>query len=227
MIQNTISPVIGLITMGTSASVETYFHRHVPPQVEVATTRVAFEEVSYIGLLSMVAQLPAAARLLLSARPRVFAIPTMTGSCIKGNEIINVIQQHTGIPTVVPSLEFVNALHALNAPRVALVSIFSVELNILEKLFFATHGIDVRHVIRIEEQMGSEPSQLMPIDYGMYLDIIAGQMPDDAEAVVVDHPLFVLEEEQRSVYAERLGRPILFTNEILLDAALRRMEAGG
>ena len=175
----------------------------------------------------MVAQLPAAARLLLSARPRVFAIPTMTGSCIKGNEIINVIQQHTGIPTVVPSLEFVNALHALNAPRVALVSIFSVELNILEKLFFATHGIDVRHVIRIEEQIGSEPSQLMPIDYGMYLDIIAGQMPDDAEAVVVDHPLFVLEEEQRSVYAERLGRPILFTNEILLDAALRRMEAGG
>ena len=56
----------------------------------------------------------------------------MTGSCIKGNEIINVIQQHTGIPTVVPSLEFVNALHALNAPRVALVSIFSVELNILD-----------------------------------------------------------------------------------------------
>ena len=102
-----------------------------------------------------------------------------------------------------------------------------VELNILEKLFFATHGIDVRHVIRIEEQIGSEPSQLMPIYYGMYLDIIAGQMPDDAEAVVVDHPLFVLEEEQRSVYAERLGRPILFNNEILLDAALRRMEAGG
>lgn len=145
--------------------------------VEVATTRVAFEEVSYLGLLSMVAQLPAAARLLLSARPRVFAIPSMTGSCIKGNEIINVIQQHTGIPTVVPSLEFVNALHALNAPRIALVSIFSVELNILEKLFFATHGIDVRHIIRIEEQIGSEPSQLVPIDYGMYLDIIAGQMP--------------------------------------------------
>ena len=82
MTQNTISPVIGLITMGTSASVETYFHRHIPPHVEVATTRVAFEEVSYLGLLSMVAQLPAAARLLLSARPRVFAIPSMTGSCI-------------------------------------------------------------------------------------------------------------------------------------------------
>jgi len=51
-------------------------------------------------------------------------------------------------------------------------------------------------------------------------------MPDEAEAVVVDHPLFVLEEEQRRVYAERLGRPILSTNEILLDAALRRMETG-
>lgn len=223
MTQNTISPVIGLIAMGTSAAVETYFHRHIPPQVEVATTRVAFEDVSYLGLLSMVAQLPAAARLLLSAGPSVFAIPSMTGSCIKGNEIINVIQQHTGIPTVVPSLEFVNVLRELNAPRIALVSIFSSELNILEKLFFATHGIDVRHIIRIEEQIGSEPSQLVPIDYGMYLNVIAGRMPDDAEAVVVDHPLFVLEGEQRHAYAERLGKPILSTNEVLLHAALRRM----
>ena len=223
MTQNTISPVIGLISMGTSASVETYFHRHVPFQVEVATTRVAFEEVSYLGLLSMVAQLPSAARLLLSARPKVFAIPSMTGSCIKRNEIINVTQQHTGIPTVVPSLEFVNALQKLNASRIALVSIFSVELNILEKLFFATHGIDVRHIIRIEEQIGSEPSQLVPIDYEMYLNSIVSQLPHDADAIIVDHPLFVLDEEQRHIFAGMLKRPVLSTNEVLLNAALRCM----
>lgn len=116
--------MIGFIMMGGSASLETQIHRKLPEGVEMVTTRVPFHNVSYKGLLEMVDKIPEAARLLAEARPNIIAVTSFTGSCIRGQEMVNVIQQATGIPAIVPAPEFVRVLRLIGAKRIAIATCF-------------------------------------------------------------------------------------------------------
>ena len=86
MLQQKKTALIGLIVMGASASIEKEFHKNVPDQVQITTTRVPFGEVSYNGFLEVTRKCPDAAKLLMEAQPDVIAITSFLGGCIRGNE---------------------------------------------------------------------------------------------------------------------------------------------
>ena len=138
MFQQKDTALIGLIVMGASASIEKAFHKNVPDRVQITTTRVPFGEVSYNGFLEVTRKLPDAASLLMDAQPDVIAITNLIGGCIRGSEIINTLQQITGVPVLMPAFELVRALRQIRAGRIAIVSIFSNEFSLLESMFFGT-----------------------------------------------------------------------------------------
>ena len=105
MFQQKDTALIGLIVMGASASIEKAFHKNVPDRVQITTTRVPFGEVSYNGFLEVTRKLPDAASLLMDAQPDVIAITNLIGGCIRGSEIINTLQQITGVPVLMPAFE--------------------------------------------------------------------------------------------------------------------------
>lgn len=135
MLQQKKTALIGLIVMGASASIEKEFHKNVPDQVQITTTRVPFGEVSYNGFLEVTRKCPDAAKLLMEAQPDVIAITSFLGGCIRGNELVNTLQQMTGIPALMPSSEMVRVLRQIKARRIAIVSIFSNEFCLLERMF--------------------------------------------------------------------------------------------
>lgn len=217
--------MLGVIMMGGSASLETQFHRNLPETIEMATTRVPLRDVSYQGLLEMNEKIPDAARILAEARPSVIAVATFTGSCILGSEMVNTIQQTTGIPTIVPSLEFARVLRLLHAPRIALVTRFSSELRILEQVFFQNNLIDVAKVVEVPPLQEADPFEVSRIDYGVLVDKLRQADLSGVDAVLIDLPTCVIQPELERELSQFIHVPVLTLLRVLLWSALKRIGA--
>ena len=216
-------PVIGCIMMGGSAGLETELHRRLPPGVQMATTRVPFHQASYQGLLEMIGHLPDAARILAEARPNVIAVTSFTGSCIRGHEIVNVIEQCTGVPTVVPALEYAALLRELGAARVALATAFRSELRILEQLFFQEQGIQVEPVIQLDSPPEADPFSFGRVDYDALTALLRQTDLGGADALLVDLPAFTMNPQVQDALSRWPGLPVLSMIEALLWAACRHI----
>lgn len=214
-------PVIGLIT-GSGVATEKEFHICIGDRADVVTTRIPLYKISYGSLERMLSGLPAAAATLADSDPDVIVFASMTGSCLRGKETVNVLEQQTGIPVLVPSLECVKCLEELGVSRVALVSPFGVELNLLEKVFFDRNNITVAKVISLLEN-GS--GAMRDIDLLTPEDVLAHVETEDfsdVEAVLFDSPTFELlpiAEKLKSL----IGKPVLSISQILLRSALRQV----
>lgn len=219
-----VLPVIGLITGDTrgSVSVEREFHQQLDGVAEIATTRVPLFQVSYSSLDKMMGGLPAAAQILAGCDASVIVWNSMSGSCLQGEETVNLLEQKTGIPVLVPSIEFVNCLRELDASRIALVSPHGVELSLLEKIFFDKNGIDVVKVVQLLENFDGDVRNVDRITPNEILGCVRQTDFQGVDAVVFDNPacalLPILEELDLHI-----KRPILPHNQVLMRAALRRM----
>lgn len=213
--------MLGVIMMGGSASLETQFHRNLPENIEMATTRVPLRDVSYQGLLEMNEKIPDAARILAEARPSVIAVATFTGSCIRGSEMVNAIQQTTGIPAIVPSLEFARVLHLLRARRIALVTRFSSELRILERVFFQNNLIEIAKVVEVPPLQQADPFEVSRIDYSVLMERLRQADLSGAEAVLIDLPTCVLPPELQEELDHFIHVPVLTLMRVLLWSALK------
>lgn len=189
----------------------------------MATTRVPFHQVSYQGLLEMTGQLPQAARILAETRPGVIAVASFTGSCLRGSEIVNMIQQATGIPTLVPALELARILNLLGAERIAMVTCFSQELRTLEQLFFKSRRIEIVKFLEAAAQP-EDPFQVSRVDDEQILEQLRREDFRGVDAVVVDLPAFVIGPELQARLDRFLRVPVLNMARVLLWSAL---EAAG
>lgn len=223
IIKQPIKAVLGMIVMGASASVEQEFHKSVPDAVQIVTTRVPIGEVSYEGLREMTDRLPDAARILMDARPDMIAITNMTGSCIRGNEMINILQQTTGVPILLPPFELVKALKLMGARRIAMASTFSRELNLVESMFFENHEIQVVRTVSLKGCYEKDPYAIGRIDYEGIVETMTGADYADVDAVVFDHPVMNLNNGVGAELEAILPVPFLSINQVLLYSALQRV----
>ena len=223
IIKEEIKAVIGMIVMGASASVEREFHKSVPDRIPIVTTRVPLGEVTYDGLLEMTNRLPDAARILMDARPDMIVITNMTGSCIRGNEMVNTLQQTTGVPILVPPFEFVKALKLIGAKRIAIASTFARELNLAESMFFENHGIQVIRIIGIREHIDKDPYAIGYIDYEAIVETMKQYDYSDVDAVIFDHPIMNLNTGVEQELEAVLPVPFFSINQVLLYSALQRV----
>lgn len=217
-------PVIGLITGDTrgSVSAEREFHQQLDGVADVATTRVPILQVSYSTLDKMMGGLPAAAQILAGCDASVIVWTSMSGSCLRGQEMVNLLEQTAGIPVLVPSIEFVNCLRELDARRIALVSPHGVELSLLEKIFFDKNGIDVVKVVQLLENFDGDVRSVDRITPDEILSCVRRADFRDVDAVVFDNPACALLPIIEALDLH-IQRPILPHNQVLMRAALRRL----
>ena len=223
IINQEVKAVVGMVVMGASASVEQEFHKSVPDQVQIVTARVPLGEVSYEGLREMTDRLPEVVGILMGARPDMIAITNMTGSCIRGNEMVNTLQQITGVPVLLPPFEFVQALKLIGAKQIAIASTFARELNLVERLFFENRDIQVTDIINLRERYDKDPYTIGEIDYEAIVETMMGRDYSGVDAVIFDHPIMNLNTGVEKELEKILPVPFFSINQVLVYSVLERI----
>lgn len=220
MIMRKYQLVIGLIVMGASASVEKTFHSRIPDDYAIVTTRVPFKSVSLKGMMDMIDALPAAAALLQGAQPDVIVVPNAFGSYMKGAEIKNIVQNATGVPAYVTSEVYLKLLHKLGAKRIGIISSFGEELSLVERLFFQNHGFDVAEVRNIDCFIDAAVNIVDTFDEALFIEKLRELAPKSLDAVIVNHPNFMMTEEFAAYAGKLIGCPILSSLDSILHTVL-------
>ena len=140
------------------------YQKFFPSSVEIIMTYAALERVSYEGLMGFLNELPDALNDFINKDPDIIIVPSMTGSAIKGYEIVNKLEQRSGRAVLVPSLEIKKCLKTAGISRIAIVSAFGVELGLLEQLFFRNHNIWITNLINIFDDESQDRLRVDCID---------------------------------------------------------------
>lgn len=217
--------VVGIINVTDSKStvISEEFRRCFPSNVEILMTSAPLEHVSYQGLMSFLEELPHALDKFIDEDPDIIIVPSMTGSAIKGYEIVNMLEQRSGRPVIVPALETKKILKTLGLERIAIVSAFGVELGLLEQLFFRNHDIEVMNLINIFEEQSDDRLRIDQIDSNLVLEKVKKEDFRDVQAVFFDSPTYKLRpiiNELKSV----IQVPIFSVNQIMIYSALKRLK---
>jgi maleate isomerase len=131
------------------------------------------------------------------------------------------LSQRWSLPVAGTSLSAAAALQALDLQRVALVHPpwFDQELNDLGAAYFRSQGFEV-----VSSESADLVNDPMRIEPGAVVEWIAGHVGDDAEVVFIGGTGF---RAVRAIKAleERLGRPVLESNQVLLWSILGKVDA--
>lgn len=216
--------VVGIINVSDTKSfvIESEFRNSMPANVRIIIRYAPLKTVSYKGLVEFLDALPHALAEMISENPDVVVIPSMTGSSIKGYEIVNMLEQRFGVPVIVPALEIKNYLKRNKMTKLAIVSAFGVELNLLEQLFFKNHDIDVVNLINLFDTPSEERLRVELIDPDLVLSKVRDSNFEGAEAVLFDSPTYQLKPVMNKL-KKYIGIPILSVNEVLIYSTLKKL----
>lgn len=216
--------VVGIISVtGSSCTgLEQEYQKGFPENVQVVMSYAPLEKVSYDELMRFMDALPQAAEEFGECAPDLLIVPSMTGSCIRGHEIVNMLEQYCGIPVIVPSLELVKVLKELNKDLISIVSAFGVELGLLEQLFFRNHGIKVDSIVSVYDNPDGDRLRIENIDSRTVLGAVEEADFQSAQAVVFDSPTYQLDSIREEIKAH-IKRPVLSVNQVLIYSALKRL----
>lgn len=149
---------------------------------------------------------------------------TSTGYAIGSDAeatLVDRLAQQSGRPAVGTSLAASAALHVLEVRRVALVHPpwFDEDLNDLGTAYFRSQGFDV--ISATSADLVDDPTRIEP---DAVVEWVSHHVSDTAEAVFIGGTGF---RASRAIEAleERLGRPVLESNQVLLWAILAAVDA--
>ncbi len=138
---------LGLIVPSSNTTMETEYRRVLPKNITVHTGRMRLREVTVEALTEMERSAEEEAVKLADAKVDVIGYGCTSGSLVKGiehdKELVSRIERVTGIRAVATARAVVEALRALEASRVAVVTPYIEEINLLEKKFLEANGLEV------------------------------------------------------------------------------------
>lgn len=220
--------VIALVEPGPSPAAEREFHEFSHEKAEILTTRVLFDRMTDGGLSDMIERLPNTIQTIVGARPEIIALNSFTGSCLKGTEMVNMVQQLTGALAIAPAPEMARCLHLLGARRIALVSAFGTDFNMLERIYFSSQNIDIAPLISISFEAdrfrAEDPYLISRIPPSIIMERVRAADLSGADALVLDSPTFALKEVIKELSAF-VKIPILSANQVMLYSALSHIGA--
>ena len=138
---------IGLLLPSSNTTMEPEFYTMAPDTITIHTARMLLHDVTVAGLENMAEDAIKAAKLLSTANVDIIVYGCTSGSLIRGIEweenLVNKIQETTGIPAITTVGAVVEALKAVGATKVSVVTPYIDELNKLEEVFLGAHGFHV------------------------------------------------------------------------------------
>jgi maleate isomerase len=214
---------IGLITVASGSATEYEFNRYAPEGIAVLTTRVPLRDMSPEALIEMAHHVEEAAALLSGAEVDIIAFACTAGSLVKGagydQEIIERLQNRTGLPVTTTSTGVVEAFTALNVKKIVVTTPYKSAVNHAEKKFLEENGFTVLRLHGVESPEPKFVPQIFPEEmYRLTKEAFQG----DAEAIFisctglhVDTIIDLLEDD--------FQRPVITSNQATLWSALKKI----
>jgi maleate isomerase len=129
---------------------EPEFYAMAPFGVSIHTARMMLQDVTPEGLEYMAEDAVNAAELLSTADVDIIVYGCTSGSLVKGeaweSNLVKKIHKATGIPTKTTVRAVVEALKAVRATEITVVTPYIDELNRLEKTFLEAHGFHISNI---------------------------------------------------------------------------------
>ncbi|MFH1489577.1 MAG: aspartate/glutamate racemase family protein [Pseudomonadota bacterium] len=214
---------IGLITVAAGSATEYEFNRYAPEGIAVLTTRVPLRDMSPEALIEMADHVEEAAALLAGAEVDIIAFACTAGSLVKGagydREIIERLQNRTGLPVTTTSTGVLEAFKALNVKKIVVTTPYKNAVNRAEKTYLEESGFTVLRLHGVESPEPRFVPQIFPEQ--MYR-LTREAFMEDAEAIFisctglhVDTIIDLLEDD--------FQRPVITSNQATLWSALRKI----
>ncbi|MET1101359.1 MAG: aspartate/glutamate racemase family protein [Pyrodictiaceae archaeon] len=213
---------VGLIIPSSNTTMEPEFYSLMPVGVSVHTTRVPLREVTSEELIRMEEKAVEAAELLATADVDIIVYGCTTGSLVKGpghdEEIARRLSKASGKPVLPTATAVIEALRALRAKRIALVTPYIDEVNEREIKFLEHHGVQVEELRSFRIKANIEIGKLEP--YQVYR--LAREVRRDLDAVFISctnlRTIEVIDALEKD-----LGLPVFSSNTATVWATLRRL----
>jgi maleate isomerase len=214
---------IGLITPAPGSSTEAEFHVYAPEGVGILTTRVPLGGISVEALVEMGRHVDEAASVLAGAEVDVIVFACTAGSFVKGagydKEIIERLEDRTGISVTTTSTGLLEALTDLEIKRLAVATPYPSEVNKAEKAFLESSGIEVAAIKGLELQ---EPTQVPQVRAEEMFRLAKEVFTNDVDGVFISctglHVLDIIDLLEMD-----FNRPVLTSNQVTLFSALRKL----
>lgn len=223
---------LGLLVPSADVVVESDFHRFLPPGLGFHTSRMFQGTGSRVGedtLHRILDSALVAAESLAHAAPELILFCCTAASFLKGygadRELAGRITAATGIPATTTSTAVVEALAALGARRVLMLTPYPDELNLREVGFLGDHGIRVVDYRTFDCRLSTD----IP---AVQLDEIRGRVLDSRPAISGCDAVFVSCTNLRAMelvetLEAELDRPVVTSNAATMWAGLRHLAVSG
>ena len=171
----------------------------------------------------------AAAHIAVGSVDAIGYASTSTGyaiGCDAEAAMLERLSQRWSLPVAGTSLSAAAALRALDVGRVALVHPpwFGDELNHLGAVCFRSQEFDSQEFDVVSAASAGLPNDPRLIEPGAIVEWISRHLPDEAEAVFIGGSGFRA-ARAIGVLEERLGRPVIESNQALLWSILDRVDS--
>ena len=218
---------IGLITLATDTSVLPEYQRLMPPGVAVYPAPILLPrgEVSPTALAEMLAddRLERAASLLTWAGVGAIGFACTSGSFVHGlgwdRALVARIERAARVPATTTATAVVDALRAVGARTLTVVTPYVDEVNQIERAFLEGHGFDVVAIAGLACRTDDEIGRLDPTDA---VRLASRVDRSEADAIFVSctnwHCLEVVPEMET-----RFAKPVVTSNLAGAWATLRAL----
>jgi maleate isomerase len=213
---------IGTIVPSVNSCSEPQFRLMAPDGVEFYVTRLPLRRGTREELVAMADAAVPAARLLADVGPDLILFhctaATVIGGRGYGEAIARRISAETGRPALVTSIAVVEALRALDARRVTLVTPYDRETTEAEADFVRAYGFEVAAQVALE----LEPAQFPAHTPDDWRATVAEAVDDDADAIFLSCTN-IRAIEAIAAIERATGRPVVTSNQASLWCALRSL----
>lgn len=214
---------LGFIIPSSNRLSEPQFHRYAPPGVAVHFTRLRMTGPNHRPLPQLLPEVAAAALTLADARADLIVFHC-TGTAMEegpsgDQRILAAITEATGSPAISTATGVVDALRALQARRIALALPQAQKTLREEAGYVEAMGFEV---VRRRGMGLTESDDYLAVTPAEWVDYVAEMADPEVDTYFLSctntHAIEVVEELE-----QRLGRPVVTSNQATLWSALRRL----
>ena len=225
------SAKIGLITP-MSENAEHAFHIYSPEGVSFASMKINFPGPTVEGLTILTDRLEQTAAMYKGTDYDLVVFGCTSGSCIKGvgwdKECIEQIERASGIPGLTTSTAVLEALEALGAKKVAVITPYPEETNIIEKKFLEDNGFEVTNIVGMDMSCWRTPKGGLGFsdadEFFLYQNCMNVDL-NGADTFVLSC-MGLTTMEVVDALERDLGIPVVTSHQATLWAALRHCKVG-
>ncbi|WP_048152527.1 maleate cis-trans isomerase family protein [Palaeococcus ferrophilus] len=215
---------IGLLVPSSNTTMEMELHEALPEGVSLHTSRMPLRNVTEEELLKMEALAVEGAKLLKDANVDIILYGCTSGSFIGGKnfekELEAKIEREVNLPVVSTSSAVLEALGAVDAQRVLVITPYTDEINEREREFLEANEFEVLDIRGLGIEDNTQIGKLEP--YEAYR-LAKATFMDEADAIFISCTNFRT-FEIIELLEEDFGVPVITSNQASLWLALRELD---